>query len=110
MLSINQLTHPLTTERQMKEIKIPKQYMDMVGTKQTVSGNIFSNKKLPDTEMEVLNIRLGTARVVNMKELTETGKSKVVNPTFELLLKGKGMKRAQWSKPFAIREINLKHL
>lgn len=82
----------------MKEIKIPKQYMDMVGKKQIVSGNIFSSKDLKETVMDVIDIRLSQAVILSGTKR---------HPAVELLLKSKTMKKAQWSKPFPIREIKL---
>jgi hypothetical protein len=88
---------------------IPKKYRDLVGTNQKFLGGIFSPaKEFKPTEFNVLDIRWGTSTVVNIKELSETGESSYEHPSFELLLKRKGMKRAQWSRPFAVREIDLK--
>lgn len=79
----------------------------MVGTEQTFQGGLFSGKKaIKPTKYNVLDIRVGTALVVNVKELRETGKSSYEHPTFELLLKNDKMSRSRWSRPFAIREIN----
>mgnify|MGYP000507128078 CR=1 FL=1 len=87
---------------------IPEQYTKMVGTKIKASGGLFSSPtRLPEHEYDVLNIRRGTARIVNTDEIRKTGKSSVEHPTYELLLKRPGMKRAQWTKPFPIREVNL---
>lgn len=92
-----------------KNLEIPKKHRDLVGTKQTFSGGLFSgNKEMPPTEFQVLDIRFGTARIINVKELRSTGKSSINHPTFELLLKNDKMKKSQWSRPFPIREINLK--
>lgn len=92
-----------------KPLEIPKKYTDMVGTKQRFSGGLFSqNKEVAETEFNVLNIRFATARVINVEELRKTGKSSINHPTFELLLKNDKMKKSQWSRPFPIREINLK--
>ena len=88
---------------------IPKKYRDLVGTKQKFLGGLFSSaKELKPTQFDVLDIRWGTATVVNVDELRKTGESSYEHPSFELLLKRKGMKRAQWSRPFPIREIDLK--
>jgi len=88
---------------------IPKKYRDLVGTKHRFSGGIFSSsKEIQQTEFDVLDIRWGTSTVVNIDELCKTGESGYEHPSFELLLKRKGMKRAQWSRPFPIYEIDLK--
>jgi hypothetical protein len=88
---------------------IPKKYRDLVGTKQKFLGGVFSSaKELKPTEFNVLDIRWGTSTVVNIKELCETGESSYEHPSFQLLLKRNGMKKAQWSRPFPIREIDLK--
>ncbi len=90
-------------------MKIPKKHMKLVGTEQTFEGGIFSsNKAIKPTKFNVIDIRWGTARVVNIKELREKGKSSYCHPTFELLLKNNKMDRSRWSKGFPIREINLK--
>lgn len=93
----------------MNKHKIPQKYLDLVGTKQLASGGLFSStKSLEPMEYQVIDIRRGSARIINMKEFIELGESKTEHPTYELLLKRDGMKRAQWSKPFPITEINLK--
>lgn len=88
---------------------IPQKYKELVGTKQIFSGGLFSHKvSIDETEFDVLDIRFGTASYVNIQELREKGESSYEHPTFELLLKKEGMKKSQWSRPFPIREINLK--
>lgn len=87
---------------------IPQNYQDLVGTKQIFSGGLFSYKKaLPEKEYDVLAVRWGSAQVVNVKEMMETGKSSYKHPTIEYLLKSADMKKSQWSRGFAVREINL---
>jgi hypothetical protein len=81
---------------------IPKKYLDLVGTKQDVAGAVFSRKKLEQKTYDVIDIRWGSAQIMDMTTM------EIKHPTFELLLKTKGMKRSQWSKPFPIREITLK--
>ncbi len=90
-------------------MEIPKKYIDLVGTKQTFQGGIFSsNKSMKPTEFNVLDIRWGTATVINVRELREKGESSYEHPTFDLLLKREGMKKAQWCRSFPIREIDYK--
>lgn len=88
---------------------IPKKYTKLVGTVQTFQGGLFSRTKaIKPTKFNVLDIRWGQATIVNIKELREKGESSYEHPSFELLLKNKNMKRSQWSRPFPIREIDLK--
>lgn len=87
---------------------IPKDYTELVGTKQLFSGGLFSYKKdLPEKEYDVLDVRWGSAHVVNVKEMRETGKSSYKHPTVEFLLKSDDMKKSQWSRGFAVIEINI---
>lgn len=89
-------------------MNIPKQYLELVGTKQILSGGLFSfNRSEPAQEYDILDIRWGSGQVVNVKELRETGKSSYTHPTFQLLVKREGMKKSRWTKGFPIREINL---
>lgn len=88
---------------------IPKKYTDLVGTQQPMRGGLFSYKREePEATYDVLDIKAGHATVVNIQELQEKGESSYEHPTFHLLVKRDGMKRARWTKAFAIREINLK--
>ncbi|WP_286727852.1 MULTISPECIES: hypothetical protein [Sphingobacterium] len=90
---------------------IPEKYKELVGTKQSFSGGLFSGKvDLPLKEYDVLDIRLSSAQIVNCEEMRTTGKSSYKHPAFELLLKTEGMKRSRWTRPFAIQEINLNDL
>lgn len=74
---------------------LPQEYLNLVGTKQTVGGCVFSyNKEIEPKEFNVLDIRRGSARMINFDKM------KVTNLTYELLLKDDKMKKAQWSKPF----------
>lgn len=74
---------------------LPQKYLDLVGTKQTVEGCVFSyNKEIEPKEFYVLDIRRGSARMIDFDKM------KVINLTYELLLKNDDMKKAQWSKPF----------
>ncbi len=89
-------------------MNIPKKYTKLVGTEQTFEGGLFSGKKyIKPEKYQVLDIRAGSALIVNVKELRETGKSSYEHPTFELLLKNKKMAKSRWSRPFPIREIDL---
>lgn len=77
-------------------MEIPKQYTDLVGTKQKFSGYLFSkNDDLDEQDFDVKAIRWGTASVVNVNEIFEKGESSYEHPTFELLLKNDSIKRAK---------------
>ncbi len=83
---------------------IPQNYTILVGTKQSFSRGLFSAAKdLPEREYDVLDVRFGSATIVDLKTLKE------LHPTIQFKLKGDKMKRAQWSRPFACREIKLKN-
>lgn len=90
---------------------IPQEYRNYVGQVHEFSGGLFSGKKnLKPAKYKVLDVRVGDGTVVNVKELREKGESSYEHPTMQFLLKNDTMKRAQWSRPFPIREINLKKL
>lgn len=81
---------------------MPKHYQDLVGTRQTFSGGLFSSKKsIPDTEFDVLDWRWGSAKIVNLKTLEEK------HPTVEFLVKNETMRASRWTRPFPVREIQL---
>lgn len=83
-------------------MEIPKKYKDLVGTKKFFHGGIFSSKMaMEQTEFDVLDIRCGDAVIVDLKN------TKYKHPTFELLIRRKGMRAARWTRPFPIREINI---
>lgn len=86
-----------------KEITIPKKYLKMVGTKQSFTGSLFGRNKIivAPKDFDVIDIRMSLATIVNIKKM------RFEHPAFELLLKDDTMKRAQWSRPFPIREIKL---
>ena len=84
----------------MKKDYTPKLAEELVGTKQTFSGGLFSiSKSPPEAEYSVLKWRWGSAYIMNMKNYKEK------HPTVEFLLKKPGMKRAQWTRGFAVREL-----
>ena len=81
---------------------IPQQYKDMVGTKREFSGGLFSSKKaIEPTEFNILNVRWGSAKIMNMKTM------EMLHPTVEFLVKNENMKRSRWTRPFPVREIKL---
>lgn len=83
-------------------MEVPQKYKDLVGTKQTFSGGLFSStKSIPETEFDVLKWRIGTATIMNMKTL------EAMHPTIEYLVKKEGMRASRWTRPFPIREIKL---
>jgi hypothetical protein len=84
-------------------MELPKHYTDRVGTTQEFGGGLFSSKKdLPFEKYKVLDWRWGTAKIMDMKTMTEK------HPTIEYLLKNDSMKRSRWTRPFPVREIELK--
>lgn len=92
----------------MNKNGLPKKYLKMIGTRQIASGPIFSQKnELPETEFDCLDVRKGTATFVDTTSFKNGKRPKFENPSFELLLKNNSMKRAQWTRPFPIKEINL---
>lgn len=94
---------------QDRSYPIPQTCLDLVGTTQKFSGGLFSgNKSLPESDYKVHDVRWGTALVINFKEMQETCKSSYRHPTVEYLLSNPNMKRKQWTRGFAVREINLK--
>ncbi|MHB1278273.1 MAG: hypothetical protein ACYC1Q_07735 [Bacteroidia bacterium] len=88
---------------------IPQHYRDLVGKKQFLRGGIFSGKREePVGEYDVLDIRWGSAHTINMKEFEKQGPKKTTcHPTFELLIKREGMKKARWTRGFSIKEISI---
>ena len=88
---------------------IPSKYTAFVGKRKIISEYVFSSTKcLPPTEYMVLDIRWGEATVINLVEKKAKGESSYEHPTYQLLLKSDAMKASRWSRPFPIREINLK--
>lgn len=84
-------------------MEMPQEYIDMVGTKVTMSGGLFTGKRAePSAEYDVLDWRWGSAKICNMKTL------EMLHPTVEFLIKKEGMKRSRWTRGFPVREINLK--
>ena len=68
---------------------------NLIGTKVTVSGHVFSyNKSIEELEYDCLNVRFKTKSIFNEKTLNL--QECIV---FEALLKREGMKKAQWTKP-----------
>ncbi len=87
---------------------IPQKYKDLVGTKQIFSGGLFTPKRSePEAEYDVLDIRWGSAKIMNVREMKEKGRSSYEYPTVEYLIKNNKMKRSRWTRGFAVPEINL---
>jgi len=81
---------------------LPSDIQKMVGTKIDMLGNIFNRTtKMPKTTFDCLGARWGTSTIIDLKTFEDK------HPTFELLLKNKSMKRAQWCLPMSYRKINL---
>lgn len=84
-------------------MEMPQSYIDMVGTKRTFSGGLFSHKRdEPEKEYEILDWRWGSAKICNMKTF------EMLHPTVEFLIKAPDMKRSRWTRGFPVREIKLK--
>lgn len=84
-------------------MEIPKNHLELVGTKTKFGGGLFSSKKdLPFEEYDVLDCRWGSAKIMDMKTM------KPLHPTIQYLLKKPGMRASRWTRPFPVREINLK--
>lgn len=84
---------------------IPQMYMDLIGEKATFRGALFSsNKILEPTEFEILDVRWGESFIVDINTMEEK------HPTIQYLIKREGMRASRWTKPFAVREINLKKI
>lgn len=82
---------------------IPLKYTELVGKKASMGGGLFSSKNsLEFEEYDVLDIRWGSAKICNTKTL------KMLHPTIEYLIKKEGMRASKWTRPFAVREIQLK--
>ncbi len=87
---------------------IPQKYKDLVGTEQIFSGGLFSSKKSePEAKYNVLDIRWGSAKIVNAKEIRAGRQSSYEYPTVEYLIKNSSMKRSRWTRGFPVKEINL---
>lgn len=81
---------------------IPQKYRNYVGTKITCGGYLFARTVwLDDEEYEVLGIRWADCTILNHD-------TQVENPAFQVLLKSNKMKRARWSRPTKIPEIQIK--
>ena len=81
---------------------LPKDIKKMVNTDVLMAGHIFSyTKEWEETTFSCLSARWGHSYVMNLEDRTEK------HPTFQLLLKNRGMKRAQWCLPMPYRKINL---
>ncbi|MBO2546079.1 hypothetical protein J0871_16810 [Salegentibacter sp. BDJ18] len=84
-------------------MEIPEKYTELVGTKQQLGGGLFSGKKeMPFEEYDILDLRWGSAKIVDM----ETLKPKC--PTIEYLIKKDGMRASRWTRGFPVPEIELK--
>lgn len=84
-------------------MEAPEGFKELIGTKQTLGGGLFSqNKEVPMQEYDVLDWRWGSAQVIDMKSL------KAIHPTVELLVKREGMRVSRWTRGFACRSVKLK--
>lgn len=84
-------------------MEAPKEFKELIGTKQTLGGGLFSgNKETPYQEYDILDWRWGSAQVMNMKTMKE------IHPTVELLVKREGMRASRWTRGFPCRSVDLK--
>lgn len=79
----------------------PKEFKDLIGTRQTLGGGLFGQKETPAEEYDVLDWRWGSAKVMDMKTM------RFVHPTVELLVKKDGMRASRWTKGFPCRSVLL---
>lgn len=78
---------------------MPERITSLVGTTQQFSGGLFSSKKKIDpTDMYVFDWRWSDTSIINMKTM------ELKHPAVEFLVKGEGMKRRRWTRPFPVRE------
>ena len=83
-------------------MEAPKEFKDLIGTKQTLGGGLFRQKEALMQEYDVLDWRWGSAQVMNMKTM------KAIHPTVELLVKREGMRASRWTRGFPCRSVDLK--
>lgn len=83
-------------------MEAPKEFKDLIGTKQTLGGGLFGQKETPMQEYDVIDWRWGSAQVINMKTM------KAIHPTVELLVKREGMRASRWTRGFPCRSVELK--
>ena len=85
-----------------KIMEIPKEVQPLLGTKQQLGGGLFGSKKeLPFEEYDVIDWRFGSGKIMNMKTM------QAIHPTFELLIKKKGMRASRWTRGFPCLSIKL---
>ncbi len=83
-------------------MEAPKEFKELIGTKQSFGGGLFGNKDIPFKEYDVLDWRWGSAQIMDMKLM------KAIHPTVELLLKKEGMRASRWTRGFPCRSVELK--
>ena len=80
----------------------PAEFNDLIGTKQTLGGGLFSRKKATEyQEYDILDWRFGSGVIMDMKTMTP------MHPTVELLVKAPNMRRSRWTRGFPCRSIKL---
>lgn len=83
-------------------MEIPAEVKDLLGTKQELGGGLFgSTKDYPFKEYDVLDWRIGSGVIMDMKTMQPK------HPTFELLIKREGMRASKWTRGFPLRSIIL---
>jgi hypothetical protein len=88
--------------KKINKMEAPKEFKELIGTKQKLGGGLFGQKETPMQYYNILNWRWGSAKVMNMKTM------KAIHPTVELLVKREGMRASRWTKGFPCRSIVFK--
>lgn len=83
-------------------MELPKEFKELIGTKQILGGGLFGQKEIPMQEYNVIDWRWGSAQVMNMEIM------KVIHPTVELLVKREGMRASRWTRGFPCVSVELK--
>ena len=82
-------------------MEAPKEFKDLIGTKQTLGGSLFGQKEALTQEYDVLDWRWGSSQVMDMKTF------KAIHPTVELLIKRDGMRASRWTNGFPCRSVKI---
>lgn len=86
-------------------MEMPKAIQDLVGTRQTFEGGLFSNNKsIEATEFEILKWRWGSGYFIDINNPVNCPK----RPTVQFLVKNESMKRSRWTRSFPVNSIDLR--
>lgn len=84
----------------------PDSFTEMIGKEYTWEGGLFSAKKsIEPMKMKVLKLRWSYAYFTRYDD---NGNFHKTHPGIEFLVKGEGMKRSRWTRPFPCREYRFK--